>query len=60
MGSRPQPIKAVARMIDRRRDNIITQCRYQLINAVAEGLNSKIMAMKRLARRTGTSRISRP
>jgi hypothetical protein len=47
-------------MIDRRRDNIITQCRYQLINAVAEGLNSKTMAIKRPPRGTGTSRTSRP
>jgi transposase len=47
--SRLEPIKAVARMIDRRLDNIITHCRHQLTNAVTEGLNSKIMAIKRRA-----------
>lgn len=49
MRSRLEPIKAVARMIARRLDNIITHYRHQLNNAVAEGLNSKIMAIKRLA-----------
>jgi len=39
----------VARIIDRRFENIITFCRHQLTNAVAEGLNSKIMAIKRRA-----------
>ena len=38
MLSRLEPIKAVARMIDRRLDSIITLCRHQLTNAVAEGL----------------------
>ena len=60
MRSRLEPIKAVARMIDRRLDNIITHCRHQLTNAVAEGLNSKIMAIKRRAGATGTSGTSRP
>ena len=41
-----------ARMNERRLDNIITHCRHQLTNAVAERLNSKIMAIKR---RTGAS-----
>jgi len=49
MRSRLEPIKAVARMIDRRLDTIITHCRHQLTNAVAEGLTSKIMAIKRRA-----------
>jgi transposase len=49
MRSRLGPIKAVARMIDRRLDNIINHCHHQLTNAVAEGLNSKIMAIKRRA-----------
>ena len=49
MRSRLEPIKAVARMINRRLDNMITHCRHQLTNAVAEGLNSKIMAIKRRA-----------
>ena len=34
-------------MIERRLDNFITQCRHQLTNAIAEGLNGKIMAIKR-------------
>ncbi len=49
MRSRLEPIKKAARMIDRRLDNMITHCRHQLPNAVAEGLNSKIMAIKRRA-----------
>ena len=49
MRSRLEPIEAVARMIDRRLDDIITRCCHQLTNAVAEGLNSKIMAIKRRA-----------
>ena len=49
MRSRLEPVKKVARMIDRRLDNIITHCRHQLTNAVAEGLKSKIMAIKRRA-----------
>jgi transposase len=49
MRSRLELIKKVARMIERRLDNIITHCRHQLTSAVAEGLNSKIMAIKRRA-----------
>jgi transposase len=49
MRSRLEPIKAVVRMIDRRLDNIMTHRRHQLSNAAAEGLNSKIMAIKRRA-----------
>jgi transposase len=45
--SRLDPIKAVASMIDRCLDNIITFCRHRLTNVVAEGFNSKIMAIKR-------------
>ncbi len=41
--------KAVARMLGRRLDCIITFCRDRMTNAVAEGLNSKIMANKRRA-----------
>lgn len=47
--SRLEPIKDAARMMARRLDNIITHCRHQLTNAVAEGLNSNIMASKRRA-----------
>ena len=49
MRSRLEPIKNVARMMNRRLDSIITHCRHQLTNAVAEGLKSKIMAIKRRA-----------
>jgi len=49
MRSRLELIKAVARMINCCLDNIVTHCRHQLTNAVAEGLNSKIMAIKRRA-----------
>ena len=44
-----EPMKAVARMLARRLDNVITYCRHAITNAVAEGLNSKIMAIKRRA-----------
>ena len=50
MLSRLEPIKAVARMIDRRLDSILTHCRHQLTNAVAEGLRPGA---------TGTSRTLR-
>ena len=49
MRSRLAPIKEVAGMIDRRFDNSITHWRHQLTNAVAAGLNSKIMAIQRRA-----------
>jgi transposase len=47
--SRLSPVKKVAAMLKRRLDNILTYCHHQITNAVAEGLNSKIMAIKRLA-----------
>ena len=43
------PIKEVAAMLKRRVDNVLTYCTHQITNAVAEGLNSKIMAIKRMA-----------
>jgi len=49
MRSRLEPISTAARMINRRLDSIITHCRHQLTNAVAESLNSKIMTIKRRA-----------
>jgi len=49
MRSQLEPVKAVSRMLSRRLDNVITYCRHQVTNAVAEGLNSKIMAIKRRA-----------
>ena len=57
--SRLEPTRNVARMMNRRLRNIISHCRHQPTNAVAEGLNSKTMAIKRRAggyRNVGTSR----
>ena len=47
--SRLEPIKDVAMMIRKRLDNIVNYCRHQVTNAVSEGLNSKIMSLKRRA-----------
>jgi transposase len=47
--SRLEPMKKVARMIKRRLGNVVSYCRHFITNAVAEGLNSKIMAIKRRA-----------
>lgn len=47
--SRLEPVKKVARMIKSRLDNIVSYCRYPITNGVAEGLNSKIMTIKRKA-----------
>ena len=47
--SRLSPVKNLAAMLKRRLDNILNYCNHQITNAVAEGLNSKIMAIKRLA-----------
>lgn len=49
MRSRLEPVRAAARIIVRLLDCIITFCRHRLTNAVAEGLNSKILATKRRA-----------
>ena len=49
MRSRLQAVMKVARMLQRRLDNVLTYCRHPITNAVAEGLNSKIMAIKRRA-----------
>lgn len=43
------PMKRVAEMLTSHMDNIVTFCRHRVTNAVAEGLNSKIMAIKRRA-----------
>ena len=53
MGSRMEPVKAVTRMLAGRLGNVITDHRHQITNAAAEGLNSKIMVIKR---RTGVYR----
>ena len=47
--SRLEPVKQVAAMLRRRLHNILTYCGHRITNGVAEGLNSKIMAIKRKA-----------
>ena len=47
--SRLEPIKRVAKMIHAHLDNIVTYCKHRVTQGVAEGINSKIMAMKRHA-----------
>ena len=48
--SRLQPMVKVAKMLQRHFENIITYLRYPITNAVSEGLNSKIQAIKSNAR----------
>ena len=47
--SKLEPIKRVALMLNDRLDNILTYCKHRITQGVAEGLNSKIMAVKRYA-----------
>lgn len=47
--SKIAPMKQVAETLRTHTDNIVTYCRHRITNAVAEGLNSKIMAIKRRA-----------
>lgn len=47
--SKLEPIKKVADMLRNHLANILTYCRHQITNGVAEGLNSKIMSIKRKA-----------
>lgn len=47
--SRLEPMRKVAHLLKRRLDNIVTYCRLRITNAVAEGINSKLMAIKRRA-----------
>lgn len=47
--SRLEPVKEVARMIKKRLENVVNYCRHWITNAVSEGLNSKIMSLKRRA-----------
>jgi transposase len=42
-------MKRVCAMIYQRLDNVLTYCRHPITNGVAEGLNSKIMSIKRRA-----------
>lgn len=48
--SKLKPIIKTAKMIKRHLDNILTYLRYPITNAVTEGLNSKIQAIKSNAR----------
>ena len=41
------PLKKVARTIKTRLANVVSYCTHGITNAVAEGINSKIMAIKR-------------
>ena len=41
------PMKKLARSLKERIDNIVTYCTHGITNAVAEGINSKIMSIKR-------------
>ena len=45
--ARMEPLKQVARTIKERLRNVVSYCTHGITNAVAEGLNSKIMAIKR-------------
>ena len=47
--SRLKPIRRVAKMMRDRLDQIVTFCKHRITQGVAEGLNSKIMAIKRFA-----------
>ncbi|MGB7933336.1 MAG: transposase [Gammaproteobacteria bacterium] len=47
--TRLEPVREVAHMLKRHLPNILTYRKLQVTNAVAEGLNSKIMAIKRRA-----------
>ena len=42
-----EPMKKVARMIQQRLKNVVNYCKHRITNAVAEGMNSKIMSIKR-------------
>jgi len=41
------PMKTVARSIKERLTNVVSYCTHRITNAVAEGMNSKIMSIKR-------------
>lgn len=47
--SRLKPIIEAARTIYRHIDNVLTYCQHRITNAVAEGLNSKIQTIKKMA-----------
>jgi len=45
--ARMAPMKKLARSLKERIGNIVTYCTHWITNAVAEGINSKIMSIKR-------------
>ena len=45
--TRMAPMKKLARSLKERIDNIVTYCTHGIANAVTEGINSKIMSIKR-------------
>jgi transposase len=45
--TRLEPMKKVARTIKERLQNVVSYCTHGITNAVAEGVNSKIMSIKR-------------
>ncbi len=47
--SRLKPIREAAATLKRHLANILTYCRHRITNAVSEGLNSKIQAIKHMA-----------
>ncbi len=47
--SKLKPIEKVADMLKNHLDNVLTYCTHRMTNATAEGINSKIMAVKRRA-----------
>jgi len=48
--SRLKPVVAVAQMLKRHLDNLLTYLKHHITNAVTEGLNSKIQSLKSAAR----------
>ncbi len=47
--SKLEPVREMASMLRRRMNQVLNYCTHEITNAVAEGLNSKIMAIKRRA-----------
>jgi transposase len=47
--SRIEPLKEFAKMLDRRRDGVLSHCRFKINNGRIEGTNNKIKVVKRKA-----------
>jgi transposase len=47
--SRLEPVREVAALIKRHLTNILTYCRHRITNAMSEGINAKIQAIKKMA-----------